>query len=126
MYTLSFLTFCPLVAMILRMRRSIPVTRRLAAKDARANFSDVLSRVYYGQEPVIVERKGKPVAVLISPEQWERYQQQTKDRLFEAIDRLQEQNRDADPEEVERDVTEAVEEVRRERYERQHQTGRGA
>ncbi len=100
--------------------------KRLAVKDARANFSDVLSQVYYGQEPVIVERKGKPVAVLISPEQWERYQQQTKDRLFEAIDRLQEQNRDADPEEVERDVTEAVEEVRRERYERQHQTGRGA
>ena len=102
------------------------MTRRVAAKDARANFSDVLSQVYYGQEPVIVERKGKPVAVLISPEQWERYQQQTKDRLFEAIDRLQERNRDADPEEVEREVSEVVEEVRRERYERQHQTGRGA
>ena len=102
------------------------MTRRVAAKDARANFSDMLSQVYYGQEPVIVERKGKPVAVLISPEQWERYQQQTKDRLFEAIDRLQERNRDADPDEVERDVTEVVEEVRRERYERQHQTGRGA
>ena len=101
--------------------------KRLAVKDARANFSDVLSQVYYGQEPVIVERKGKPVAVLISPEQWERYQQQTKERLFEAIDRLQERNRDTDPEEVERDVTEAVEEVRRERYERrQPSAGRGA
>ena len=101
--------------------------KRLAVKDARANFSDVLSQVYYGQEPVIVERKGKPVAVLISPEQWERYQQQTKERLFEAIDRLQERNRDVDPAEVERDVTEAVEEVRRERYERQQPTtGRGA
>ena len=102
------------------------MTRRVAVKDARANFSDVLSQVCYGQEPVIVEHKGKPVAVLISPEQWERYQQQTKDRLFEAIDRLQERNRDADPEEVEREVSEVVEEVRRERYERQHQTGRGA
>ncbi len=98
------------------------MTRRVAAKDARANFSDVLSQVYYGQEPVIVERKGKPVAVLISPEQWERYQEQTRDRLFEAIDRLQERNLDAGPEEVDRDVTEAVEEVRRERDERQHQT----
>ena len=101
--------------------------KRLAVKDARANFSDVLSQVYYGQEPVIVERKGKPVAVLISPEQWERYQQQTTERLFEAIDRLQERNRDADPAEVERDVTEAVEEVRRARYERrQPSAGRGA
>lgn len=112
--------------MMVRMQSSSRMTTRLAVKDVRANFSDVLSRVYYGQEPVIVERKGKPVAVLISPEQWERYQQQTRERLFEAVDQIQERNRDSDPAEVEREVTAVVEEVRRTRYERQHDTGRGA
>ncbi len=109
------------------MQRSTAVTKRMSVRDTRANFSDVLAQVRYGQEPVIVERKGRPVAVLISPEQWQQYQEQARSRLFEAIDQLQERNCDADPEEVERDVTEAVEEVRRARYEqRQHDTGRGA
>ena len=103
------------------------MTKRLSVKDARANFSDVLGMVYYGHEPVIVERRGRPLAVLISPEQWEHYQQAVKERFFEAVDRLQERNRDQDPDEVERDITQVVEEVRRERYEqRQHETGRRA
>ena len=103
------------------------MTKRMSVRDTRANFADVLAQVRYGQEPVIVERKGRPIAVLISPEQWQQYQDQARHQFFEAIDRLQERNRDADPDEVFRDVTEAVEEVRRERHEqRQHDTGRGA
>src|SRR3712207_6360363 len=107
------------------MQRSVAVTKRMSVKDTRANFSDVLAQVRYGQEPVIVERKGRPMAVLISPEQWQQYQDDARNRFFDAVDRLQERNRDADPEQVLRDVTEAVEEVRRERYdERQHDTRR--
>ena len=92
------------------------MTKRLSVREARANFSDLLGLVYYGKEPVVIEKKGRPVAVLISPEQWDRYQQQLKERFFETVDRVQDRNADADPQEVERDVTEAVEEVRRERY----------
>ena len=103
------------------------MTKRMSVRDTCANFSDVLAQVRYGQEPIIVERKGRPVAVLISPEQWQQYQDEVRNRFFEAVDQLQERNRDADPDEVERDVTEAVEEVRRERYEqRQHDTSHGA
>src|SRR5215207_8005246 len=98
------------------MQRSFPVTKRMSVRDTRANFSDVLAQVRYGQEPVVVERNGRAMAVLISPEQWQRYQDQARRRFFEAVDELQERNRDADPAEVERDVAEAVEEVRRERY----------
>ena len=103
------------------------MTRRMSVKETRANFSDVLAQVRDDQEPVIVERKGRPIAILISPEQWQHYQDAVRNRFFDAVDRLQERNRDADPEQVARDVTEAVEEVRRERYhQRQHDTGRGA
>jgi prevent-host-death family protein len=93
------------------------VTKRLSVKDARANFSDVLGTVFYGKEPVIVERKGRPMAVIISPEQWEQYQRRVKEGFLEAIDRIQERNLDKDPDEVERDVAEVVEEVRRSRHE---------
>jgi antitoxin (DNA-binding transcriptional repressor) of toxin-antitoxin stability system len=106
------------------MRRSSAVTRRFNVRDARANFSDLLGLVYYGQEPL---RKGRPVAVPISPEQWEQYQRATRGRFFEAVDQLQERNRTADPADIEREVDRIVEEVRREHYEgRQRNTGRGA
>jgi prevent-host-death family protein len=46
------------------------MARRMSVHEARANFSDVLGSVYHTGEPVIVERRGKPVAVLVSPEQY--------------------------------------------------------
>lgn len=89
------------------------MTRRMSSKDARANFSDLLASVYYGQDPVIVERKGKPFAVVISPEEFEQYQKAQRARLFALIDEVQERNRDRDPDEIEADIAQAVEEVRR-------------
>lgn len=66
---------------------------------------------------MIVEQQGKPLAVIITPQQWEDYLKLTLERLGETLDRIRERNRDPDPEEVERDIAQVVEEVRRERYE---------
>jgi prevent-host-death family protein len=104
------------------MRRSTTVTKRMTAREARDNFSDLLGVVYYGNEPVIVERKGKPVAVVISPEQYERYEHQVDQRFRDAVDELRRRNADKDPDADIRDVTEVVEEVRRDQYEREHST----
>ncbi|MBI2340566.1 MAG: type II toxin-antitoxin system Phd/YefM family antitoxin [Deltaproteobacteria bacterium] len=38
----------------------------VSATEAKNRFADVLGRAIYGHEPVIVEKKGKPVAVVIS------------------------------------------------------------
>ncbi len=96
------------------------MVRRMSAKDARTNFSELLGSVYYTHEPVIVEKKGKPYVVVISPEQYERLRQQVE-RDWARIDQLRERNADADPDEVLSDVTAVIETVRRERYE-QRQT----
>jgi prevent-host-death family protein len=95
------------------------LVQRMSAKEVRTNFSDVLGRAYYKGEPTIVEKQGKPVAVVISSEEYEqfrRYKEQAKQRFFEVVDRIQERNADKDPEEVYQDVTAAVEEVRQEAY----------
>ncbi|MDQ6850291.1 MAG: type II toxin-antitoxin system Phd/YefM family antitoxin [Actinomycetota bacterium] len=92
----------------------------MSVKEARENFSDLLGMVYYGKEPVIVERKGKPMAVLISPEQYERYERQVMQRFGQVLDELHNVNAGTDPDEIQRDVDEAVAEVRREQYEREH------
>lgn len=100
--------------------------RTVSARQARDNFSDLLGSVYYAKEAVVVEKQGKPVAVVISPEAYARLQTQeaeraqaARERFRRAAERIGERNRDTDPDEVLAAVTEVVEEVRRERYERE-------
>ena len=90
--------------------------RRMSAREARANFGDLLGLVYYTKEPVIVERKGRPFAVVISPEDYEVLRKQ-RERAWAAIEQVQERNADKDPDEVLADVTAEVEAVRQEMYE---------
>jgi prevent-host-death family protein len=93
------------------------VTKRISVRDARANFSELLGQVYYTKEAVIVERKGKPMAALVSTEELEAIQR-IKDRGWAVIDELRTRNADADPDEVYQEVTNTVEEVRQEMYEK--------
>jgi len=89
--------------------------RRMSTKDARANFSELLGLVYYTKEPVVVERKGKPFAVVISPDQYAMLEKELE-RSWQALQHVQDQNADKDPDEVLRDVTEVVETVRQKRH----------
>jgi prevent-host-death family protein len=50
--------------------RRLLMARRMSAKEARDRFGEVLNRAYYQREPIIVERQGKPVAVVVSPADW--------------------------------------------------------
>lgn len=90
--------------------------RRMSAREARANFGDLLGMVFYTREPVIIEKKGRPFAVVISPEQYESMQKE-RERAWTVVDRVRERNIDKEPEEVLRDVTAEVEAVRQEMYE---------
>ncbi len=91
--------------------------RRMSTKEARANFGDLLGSVYYTGEPVIIERRGRRFAVVISPAQYQILEKQIE-KAWVTIDRIRERNADKDPDEVLRDVTEVVEQVRQERHER--------
>ena len=96
------------------------MAKRMSIDDVRNNFSSVLAAVHDGKMPVMIEKGGHPLAVLISPEQWEYYQELSKRRFFEVVDEIQHRNQDKDPDEDLRDVTAVVEEVRQQRYEQEH------
>ncbi len=89
--------------------------RRMSAREARANFADLLGQVYYTKLPVIVERKGRPFAVVISPEDFE-YLARERERDWEALEKVRERNAEAEPEDVLEDVTAEIKEVRQRLY----------
>lgn len=98
------------------------ITNKVSAKEARDNFTDVLGMAYYGNQPVVVERKGRPFAVVINPqeyEKYEKYKQAARKRILEIVEEIQKANKGTNYAEVMRDATEAVEQIRKKRYARQ-------
>ena len=82
------------------------MTIRMGAREARNNFSDLIGRVHYGGDTVIIERNGKPMVAMVSMDFYERNQ------AFAVIDQFRRDLPDIPPEEVERDVAEAIAAVR--------------
>ena len=74
-----------------------------------------------------MDRNGQPLATLTDTGTSERISEQSAEddaweRMWRAIDRIRDRNTHLNPDDVLRHVTEVVEEVRQERYERGQQT----
>lgn len=92
--------------------------KTMSVRDARANFSELLGSVYYTGSPVVVEKKGKPYAVVVSPKQYQKLKQE-EEKDWKIIDELRAKNANKDQDEVYKEVTKIVEEVRQEMYEKE-------
>lgn len=101
------------------------INKRMSAKEARDNFTDLLGAVYYGKEPIVVEKKGRVFAVVLNPEEYSRYEkfkEAAKKRVLEIVQEIQMENKDANYDQVLKDVTGEVEEVRAKRYAKKQET----
>ena len=70
----------------------------------------------------MVAKVSKAPTVVVTPDSDEQADREIRERVWAAIERIGERNADKDPDEVLRDVTEVVEEVRRELYEEGRRT----
>jgi prevent-host-death family protein len=84
---------------------------RIGAREARNSFADLLGRVRYGGETVIVERSGKPMVAIIPAEVYEQLMAEREAR-FQVVDRIHDRLPEYSVEEVQQDVAEAVAAVR--------------
>lgn len=58
--------------------------KTLKASDVRENFSEIVSQAQYGAEPVIILRRGKKAAVIISYEEFLSYQESRAQMVCDA------------------------------------------
>jgi prevent-host-death family protein len=109
-----------MIAMVILIDRIMAMKRTISAGEARTRLGELLEAVYYRGDEVVIERAGKPMAVVIPAaryEAMERSRKESFDRMWEFIERTHEKNRDVPPEEIERDIEEAIAEVRRQKRE---------
>jgi prevent-host-death family protein len=85
--------------------------RTLSAVEARKRLGEILEGVYYRGDEVIIERAGRPMAVVIPSERYEAMER-SRERLFQLIEKAQEKNKDVPYEVIEQEVAEVVREVR--------------
>jgi hypothetical protein len=81
----------------------------------------VLASIELSEEVPMAQRKIRPEGILVELEVGELSEQKREEirrRFWQAVERIRELNADRDPDEIYREVTEVVEEVRQEQYER--------
>ncbi|WP_448593540.1 type II toxin-antitoxin system Phd/YefM family antitoxin [Thermoflexus hugenholtzii] len=92
-----------------REDRMAPV--RIEAHEARNRFAGLLRRVDREGQMIIVERSGRPMAVIIPFQIYERLIAERELR-FRTLDRIRSRLPEVAPEEIERDIEDAIASVR--------------
>lgn len=54
------------------------MTRSVSVAEAKSRFSELVNRVSYGKERFVIERRGKPVGAIVSPEDLARLEGEAK------------------------------------------------
>jgi len=98
------------------MRDRKPVIQTMSASEARQNLSSIVNRVFSGEERVVIERSGIPVAAVISARDLQRFHEyeRRRDADFAIIDTFREAFKDVPAEEIEREAARSVAEARAE------------
>jgi prevent-host-death family protein len=93
----------------------LKLKRKVSAMEARKRLGELLEGVYYRGDEVVIERAGKPMAVVIPSARYEAVQRneaEAKKRFMELLEKNWEKNKDVPPDVIERDIEEAIREVR--------------
>lgn len=59
-------------------------TKKINALKARQNFGELLNKVFYNKEEVVIQRAGKEMAVIISIENYKKWKE-GKEKLTKAL-----------------------------------------
>jgi prevent-host-death family protein len=93
-----------------------PMAKTIKASVARQQFSQLLNEIFRGESRVVVEKSGIPVAAIISASDYQRLARLEAERNkdFAILDEMREAFKDVPPEEIEREVSRAISQVREE------------
>src|SRR5258706_12321958 len=95
------------------------MSQTLPLKDVREQLSDLVSRVAYGDQKVVITKFGKPVAALVTFEDYEkimnpakRYTKEEWKKGFSLVDKARTNTKNYPQEKVEKAIDQAISEVR--------------
>ena len=102
--------------------------RTISAETAQDTFNELLTSVRQSDEPIIVEQDGQPVAVVISPEAYQRFQylQSQAEQIWVTVDEVRARHGGKNLDELFNDVTSAMEQLQQGRAAHRDRTNPGS
>lgn len=99
------------------------IKQTISLKDIRSQLSELIAKVAYGRQNVVITRFGKPVATLINFEDYERMMNPRKrfsekewEKGFLLFDKVRKNTKKYSQKKVVKAINEAVAEVRAEKH----------
>jgi hypothetical protein len=87
-------------------------TRKVTVSKAREDFSNIVGNVFYGYQTISLMKGGEEMAIMVNPTIWKDYMSFLQKRVWEVIADVQKRNQNVDPEELKKDIEQALLEVR--------------
>ena len=91
--------------------RSAILEKMIGLTEARKQFSGIVNEVMYQGDTYVIEKQGKPAAAVVPMDVYEQWRRR-RERFFDLIRDVQEQNLDVDAASIMQDVLDAQQAVR--------------
>lgn len=88
--------------------------KTIGAFEARRNLGKMIEEAYYRKDSFIIERSGRPMAVLVSIEDYQKWQRLAKEQVFAMLQTAQKRSAKVSPAEADRDVRDALKNLKQE------------
>lgn len=98
------------------------INTSVSVDEFRSNLAEFLGRVMYGKDKIIIKKYNREAAILLSLDEYEKIidptkrfsKKEWKDK-FAIIDKIRERIPDIDPQVLQREIDEAIKEIRAEK-----------
>jgi len=97
--------------------------KTVGAYEARRRFGRLIEEAFYRHDHFIVERGGRPMAAIVSIDDYKSWQRLARERVFELIEPVWQRNAAEPEDELEADVTSALGRLRQENRQDDHSVG---
>lgn len=88
--------------------------KTIGAFEARRNLGKMIEEAFYKKDSFIIERSGRPMAVLVSIEDYQKWRRLAKEQVFVMLESAQKRSAKAPASAVARDVRDALKSLRQE------------
>ena len=88
--------------------------KTIGAWEARRRFGQLIEEAFYNKDYFVVERSGRPMAVIVPVDEYHKWQRLARERVFTMLEEVWERTQDVPDDEIEADVEQALETLRQE------------
>ena len=88
--------------------------KTIGAWEARRRFGQLIEEAFYHKDHFVVERSGRPMAVIVPVDDYRKWQRLAKERVFIMLEEVWNRTQAIPAEELEADIEEALDTLRQE------------